>query len=186
MFCLACPSPLSRSWCASRLIRRISPLARPTSPSVSPFSMNNSNNCTASGELHSPAAQALYQPTEPLVARRTSAIQLFRWTTAVGPGPRNPSRLRVPSGRIASIPPCRRRSWIRSTTCLNPGAASRPNIPAPVAKRRSARTKCSPLVAMSVLSSPHDPLASVGQVCNWTGARNRATRSGVLRPTVRR
>ena len=52
------------------------PLARAASPSVAALRMNRSNSGTGSGLVHSPRAQALYQPTDPEVASRTSARQL--------------------------------------------------------------------------------------------------------------
>ena len=41
------------------------------------LAVNSSNSATGSGLDHSPSSHALYQPTEPGVASRTSAIQLL-------------------------------------------------------------------------------------------------------------
>src|SRR6185369_8626224 len=101
--------PLSRSRWAIALVQRNGPLARPTSPSGTAFTEKSSNTVTGSGLDHSPSVQALYQPTEPEVARRTSASQLDRRTTAVGPLAWKPRRIFPPPGRVASMPPHARR-----------------------------------------------------------------------------
>ena len=83
-------SRLAQTIVAQPVRQRIDPAPDPLGPADlaqrSPLSMNSSNSGTGSGELHSPAAQALYQPTEPDVASRTSASQLLSLTTATGPG----------------------------------------------------------------------------------------------------
>src|SRR3954470_15709258 len=116
MFCLALRGALSRSRCARKLTRRNGPLARPTSPSDTALAENSSNTATGSGLDHSPRVHALYQPTEPEVARRTSASQLDRRTTAFGPFEWEPRRLFSPLGRVTSIPPQARRRSISSRT----------------------------------------------------------------------
>src|SRR5689334_25150159 len=98
MFCRALRGALSRRRCAIALTQRNGPLARPTSPSAAPLAEKDSNEVTGSGLDHSPNVHALNQPTDPEVARRTSASQLLRRTTALGPGARKPSRRFDPSG----------------------------------------------------------------------------------------
>src|SRR5258705_12509211 len=102
MFSRALRGALSRRRCAARLTQRNTPLAPPMSPRLAALTENNSKIATGSGLDHSPNAQALYQPTEPEVARRTSAIQLEIWTTAAGPGERKPRRWELPPGTIVS------------------------------------------------------------------------------------
>src|SRR5690242_3434036 len=105
MFCFAFPGALSRRRCASALIHRNGPLALPMSPRTTALAEKSSNTATGSGLDHSPSVQALYQPTDPEVARRTSASQLDRRTTALGPLPFEP-RLRIePSGSSVSMHP---------------------------------------------------------------------------------
>ena len=112
--------------------------------------MNRSNSGTGSGLVHSPRAQALYQPTEPEVASRTSARQLLQVDdrdrpvaaaaedaeAAVGQASRRsgPRRGRRRSGRA--------RAW-------KPPANSRATRPPPVAKPRSAATRCLPRCAVT-------------------------------------
>src|SRR5438270_3128237 len=105
MFCLALPGALSRSRCASALTQRNGPLARPTSPSATALAEKTSNTATGFGLDHSPSAQALYQPTDPEVARRTSASQLDNRTIALGPFERKPTRRFSPPGSVVSTPP---------------------------------------------------------------------------------
>src|SRR5690242_8031476 len=100
MFLRALPGALSRNRCATALTQRNAPLARPTSPSVTALAENSSNIATGSGLDHSLSVHALYQPTEPDVARRTSESQLWSRTMAFGPGARKPRRRWEPSGRI--------------------------------------------------------------------------------------
>src|SRR3954449_427344 len=107
---------LSRRRWASALIQRNGPLARPTSPSETALAENSSNTATGSGLDHSPRVQALYQPTDPEVARRASASQLDSRTTAFGAFARKPRRLFSPLGRVTSMPPQARRRWIWSRT----------------------------------------------------------------------
>src|SRR4051812_23825051 len=97
MFARALCGALSRKRWASAFTQRNGPLARPMLPSGTAFAENNSKIATGSGLDHSPSVHALYQPTEPDVARRTSAIQLLISTIAAGPGARKPaSRLESP------------------------------------------------------------------------------------------
>ena len=67
--------------------------------------MNRSNKRTGSGLDHSPCAQALYQPTEPEAASRTSARQLARWTIATGPSPAPAERAEAAVGQGRVDPP---------------------------------------------------------------------------------
>ena len=96
---------------------------------------NNSKIGTGSGLDHSPSVHALYQPTEPELARRTSAIQLRIWTIAFAPGARKPMRRWLPSGSVASIPPLSNLRSISSSTRSKAGEMSRAKRPPPVAKR---------------------------------------------------
>src|SRR6266498_4951376 len=105
MFFGAFRGALSRRRWARALIQRNGPLARPVSPSGTALTENNSKIATGSGLDHSPSVHALYHPTDPEVARRTSAIQLEIWTTALGPGPRKPRRRSPPFGRSTCRPP---------------------------------------------------------------------------------
>src|SRR3546814_9396643 len=57
-------------WIA-RFSQRHGPRARPALPSASPLRMNRSNSGTGSGDDHSRASQARYQPIEPDSASRT-------------------------------------------------------------------------------------------------------------------
>src|SRR6185369_8277873 len=148
MFSRALRGALSRRRWASALTSRNGPLARATSPSDSALAANNSKMATGSGLDHSPCAHALYQPTDPDVASRTSAIQLCRRTAALAPGARKPSRRRAPPGTVTSSPPLASLRSIWSRTREKAGAASLAKTPPPVAKRRSARTRCSPRVLM--------------------------------------
>src|SRR3954452_13017630 len=148
MFSRAFPGALSRRRWASALIQRNGPFARPTSPSATALAENSSKIGTGSGLDHSPKVDALYQPTEPELARRTKAIQLRMWTRAVAPGALKPIRRLLPSGRVTSIPPHSKRRSICSSTRSNAGEINRASRPPPVAKRRSARTRCSPRVLM--------------------------------------
>src|SRR5215213_3647370 len=148
MFARALPGALSRNRWASALINRNGPLARPTSPSGTALAENSSKIATGSGLDHSPSVHALYQPTDPEVARRTSAIQLARRTLALGRRVRKPSRRCSPPGSVTSSPPATSRRSISSSTFEIAGAARRASAPPPVAKRRSARTRCSPRVPM--------------------------------------
>src|SRR5918993_1463497 len=145
MLRLALPGALSRSRWASAFIQRNGPFARAAPPSSTELAVNNSNRATGSGLDHSPWVHALYQPTEPEVAKRTSAIQLLRWTIGAGPGAWKPIRRRLPSGSVASIPPRARRASRWSSTLAKAGETSRAAMPPPTAKPRSARTRCSPL-----------------------------------------
>src|SRR5688500_16774281 len=145
MLRLALPGALSRRRWASAFTQRNGPFARAAPPSSTELAVNNSNKATGSGLDHSPLVHALYQPTEPEVARRTSAIQLLSSTIGVGPGAWKPIRRRLPSGRIASIPPRARRASRWSRTFAKAGATRRAAMPPPTAKPRSARTRCSPL-----------------------------------------
>src|SRR4051794_27348201 len=182
MFSRALRGALSRSRWASALIQRNGPLARPTSPSATALAENSSKIGTGSGLDHSPSVHALYQPTEPELARRTKAIQLRMWTRAVAPGALKPIRRLLPSGRVTSIPPHSNRRSICSSTRSNAGEIHRASRPPPVAKRRSARTRCSPRVLMRaevctarlVVEPDEEPRARcsaglekalVGQVC---------------------
>ena len=107
-----------------------------------------SNTATGFGLDHSPKVHALYQPTEPEVARRTSASQLDSRTTALGPWRENRGGA-CPSGSVSSIPPQSSRRSIWSSTLDKAGAVSRASNPPPVAKPRSACTRCSPRVLMA-------------------------------------
>src|SRR5579864_2740032 len=121
MFCRAFLGALSRRRCATALIQRNGPLARPTLPSGTALTENNSNTVTGFGLDHSPSVHALYQPTEPEVARRTSASQLDSRMTALGPLAWKPRRRFVPSGKVVSIPPIARLRSISSRTLLSAG-----------------------------------------------------------------
>src|SRR5207249_3585399 len=123
---------------ASQFNQRNGPLARPTSPRATALAEKSSNTFTGSGLDHSRSVHALYQPTEPEVARRTSASQLDRRTSAFGPFALKPRRRFDPSGRAVSIPPLTSRRSISSRTLERAGAVSRAIRPPPVAKRRSA------------------------------------------------
>src|SRR5216110_1415012 len=125
MFWRAFLGALSRRRWASALTQRNAPLARPTSPSGTALAENSSNTATGSGLDHSPRVHALYQPTEPEVARRTSASQLDSLTTAFGPFEWKPRRRFSPLGRVTSIPPQARRRSIWSRTLEKAGAVSR-------------------------------------------------------------
>src|SRR6185369_5280297 len=149
MFLTAVFGALSRSRWARELIQRNTPFARPISPSGMALAEKSSKIATGSGLDHSPRVQALYQPTEPEVARRASDIQLFSRTTAWTPRPRKPSLRSEPSGSEISSPPLGSLRSISSRTLDKAGAARRANAPPPVAKRRSARTRCSPRVLMA-------------------------------------
>src|SRR3954447_13389226 len=105
MLARALRGALSRRRWASAFAKRNKPLARAVSPSGTALAENNSKSATGSGLDHSPRVQALYQPTEPDVARRASAIQPEMWTDALGPGARKPRRRLLPSGSDASSPP---------------------------------------------------------------------------------
>src|SRR5947199_8240523 len=100
MFWRAFLGALSRRRWASALIQRNGPLARPTSPSGTALAENSSNTATGSGLDHSPRAQALYQPTDPEVARRASASQLDSRTMTLGPFERKPTRRFSPPGSV--------------------------------------------------------------------------------------
>src|SRR5947209_6611868 len=101
MLARALRGALSRRRWASAFIQRKTPLARPVSPSGTALAENSSKSATGSGLDHSFIVHALYQPTEPDVARRTSAIQLVICTTALGPGALKPRRCLPPSGSVA-------------------------------------------------------------------------------------
>src|SRR5690348_14221664 len=116
MFRFALRGALSRSRWASEFTQRNGPLARPISPRGAALAEKISKILTGSGLDHSPTVHALYQPTEPDVARRTSAIQLDSCTIAQAPLPLNPSRRLPPPGSVASIPPIVRRLSISSRT----------------------------------------------------------------------
>src|SRR5947199_351788 len=105
MLARALRGALSRRRWASALIQRNGPLARPVSPSGTALAEKSSKIVTGSGLDHSPSVQALYHPTEPDVASRTSAIQPAICTAALGPGVRKPRRYLLPSGSDASSPP---------------------------------------------------------------------------------
>src|SRR6478672_13818291 len=102
MFALAFRGALSRRRWASALIQRNGPLARPTSPNWTALAEKISKTATGLGLDHSPTAQALYHPTEPDAASRTSGSQLERRTTAFGPSARKPRRRIEPSGMVSS------------------------------------------------------------------------------------
>src|SRR6185369_9059793 len=148
MFLAALRGALSRRRWASEFIIRNRPFARPISPSEAPLTEKSSKIGTGSGLDHSPSVHALYQPTEPEVARRTRAIQLAKFSTAVAPGPRKPRSRFDPSGSVRCIPPTSSLRSISSRTLEKAGAARRASVPPPVAKRRSARKRCSPRVLM--------------------------------------
>jgi len=95
MLRLALPGALSRSRWASAFTKRNGPFARAARPSSTELAVNSSNKTTGSGLDHSPLVQALYQPTEPEVASRTSAIQLRSSTIGAGPGAWKPIRRRL-------------------------------------------------------------------------------------------
>src|SRR5438270_7903526 len=158
MFWRAFLGALSRRRWASALTQRNAPLARPTSPSGTALAEKSSNTVTGSGLDHSPKVHALYQPTEPEVARRTSASQLDKRTTAFGPLAWKPSWRFSPPGSVASIPPQASRRSIWSSTLEKAGAVARATRPPPVAKPRSARTRCSPRVLMARQLCIHLPL----------------------------
>src|SRR3954447_16901317 len=105
MLARALRGALSRRRCASAFIQRNTPFARPVSPSGIALAENSSKTATGSALDHSFIVHALYQPTEPDVARRARAIQLEMWTAALGPGARKPRRCLLASGRVASSPP---------------------------------------------------------------------------------
>src|SRR5207302_9621360 len=103
---------LSRSRWASAFIHRNGPLARPILPRGTALTANNSNKATGSGLDHTPSVHALYHPTEPEVASRTSASHLDNRTTAFGPPEWKPRLRFSPPGRVASRPPQARRESI--------------------------------------------------------------------------
>src|SRR3954463_4730786 len=132
-----------RPW-ARRLTSFHGPLARAASPRVAALRMNSSNRATGSGLAHSPSAHALYQPTEPEAASRTSARQLVRRTIPTGPGPPPPSGRKPPSGSVRSSRPSAMPASIPPSTLRKPPANNRAASPPPVARPRSAPTRCLP------------------------------------------
>ena len=103
---------LARRVVAQAMGERVDPAERPLGAADvaqrTALAVNNSNSATGSGLDHSPCVHALYQPTEPEVASRTSAIQLVDvGRSRSGPGARKPRSRCVPSGSVASIPPFR-------------------------------------------------------------------------------
>src|SRR5439155_1540321 len=104
----------------------------------------------AAPDLEQALTMLQIEPVEqqPDLARRASAIQPEMWTDALGPGARKPRRRLLPSGSDASSPPRSIRPSISSTRRSKVGEIHRANVPPPVAKPRSARTRCSPRVLM--------------------------------------
>ncbi|MBO9582482.1 MAG: class I SAM-dependent methyltransferase, partial [Sphingobium sp.] len=89
------------------------------------LAMNRANSATGSGLDHSPACQARNQPTDPDIAKRTSACQLLRCTIAVKPCA-SPPRIRTdPSGRCSSSDPSTSPWSIRPRIPSNGQAGSR-------------------------------------------------------------
>ena len=149
MFFLAFRGALSRSRWASALTQRNAPLARPMSPSDMALAENSSNKATGSGLDHSPSVHALYHPTEPEVASRTSGEPAIQSNDGFG------------SRRAKAEPPPRtvRQGGVQATACqpavelvehlVDRRGASRAMRPPPVANPRSPSTRCSPRVLMA-------------------------------------
>src|SRR4051812_27677860 len=149
MFFRAFAGALSRRRCLSRLKARAAPLARPVSPRLRALAEKTANKATGSGELHSPRAQARYQPIEPDVTSRTSAYQLWMRTFASGPGARKPRRRIASSGVATSMPPASSRSPIWSSTTAKLRANTRPRTPLPFTNSSPPRSRWSPRVLMA-------------------------------------
>ena len=114
------------------------------------LTLNSSNKGTGSGDVHSPSSHALYQPTEPEMARRTRASQLLISSRRCR-ARRRGSRAAGASRREASRRSRRFRARCRSGRGRRrmPGANSRASRPPPVVNRWSPCTRCAPRVLMT-------------------------------------
>ena len=154
MFLRAPEGVLRLTRCARRSAWRNGPFARAVSPSRAACCMNSANSGTGSGLHHSPAAQAWYQPTEPLLASLTSAFQLRNSTVQSKPGARPPSSRRLPSGKVAAMLPLTSALSMRSRILPKPGATSRASIPGRRAKLNEPSIRSRPRGVVGMVIAP--------------------------------
>ena len=151
MFSRALRGALSRRRWASALTQRNGPLARPMSPSgdgVGGEQFEDRDRIGARPFAQRPGLVPADRARGREADQRHPAAKLH--DRARGPSPRKPRRRCEPSGSVASIPP-RDEPLVDLVEDLGEGRRARgaQAMPPPVAKPRSARTRCSPRVLMA-------------------------------------